>query len=99
MNDKVVFDRAPRRIYWEVTRACDLACRHCRAEAVPEREPAELTADEGLRLLDRLAAFDPPTIHLVLTGGDPLKRPDLVSGRPIVSHRGRASRATQGHPN
>lgn len=79
MNDKVVFDRAPRRIYWEVTRACDLACRHCRAEAVPEREPGELTTDEGFRLLDRLAAFDSPTIHLVLTGGDPLKRPDLFA--------------------
>ncbi len=77
MNSKVVFDRAPRRIYWEVTRACDLACRHCRAEAVPEREPGELSTGEAGRLLDRLAAFDSPAIHLVLTGGDPLKRPDL----------------------
>ncbi len=79
MNRRLVFDRAPRRIYWEVTRACDLACRHCRAEAVPEPDSAELTTDEGLRLLDRLSAFDSPTIHLVLTGGDPLKRSDLFT--------------------
>jgi radical SAM protein len=71
------FDRAPRRVYWELTRACDLACRHCRAEAVPEPDPAELTAPEGLALIDRLARFGAPLPHLVLTGGDPLKRPDL----------------------
>jgi radical SAM protein len=71
------FDRAPRRVYWELTRACDLACRHCRAEAAPEPDPAELTTPEGLVLIDRLARFGAPLPHLVLTGGDPLKRPDL----------------------
>ncbi len=69
MKPRLVFDRAPRRVYWETTRSCDLACRHCRAAAVPERDPAELTTEEGVRLLDRLAAFSPPTVHLVLTGG------------------------------
>ena len=72
-----VFDRAPLRVYWELTRACDLACRHCRAAAVQRRHPEELTATESLRLLERLAAFGDPKPHVVLTGGDPLKRPDL----------------------
>ncbi len=71
------FGRAPLRVYWELTRACDLACRHCRAEAVAARHPAELTTAEGLRLLEGLAAFGDPKPHLVLTGGDPLTRPDL----------------------
>ena len=71
------FDRAPRRVYWEVTRACDLACRHCRAEAAPEPDPAELSAAEGLELLQELARFGEPLPHLILTGGDPLKRMDL----------------------
>jgi radical SAM protein len=74
-----VFATAPRRIYWEVTAACDLACRHCRAEAVPEPDPAELSTAEGLALIDRLAGFGSPLPHLVLTGGDPLKRGDLWS--------------------
>jgi len=77
---RFVFDRAPLRVYWEVTRACDLACRHCRAEACPEPHPAELTTSQGLELLDRLTAFAAPgesPPHLVLTGGDPLKRADL----------------------
>jgi radical SAM protein len=72
-----IFDRAPRRVYWEVTRACDLACRHCRAEAAPEPDPGELGPEEGRRLLDDLMRFGPPLPHLVLTGGDPLKRADL----------------------
>jgi len=71
------FDRAPLRVYWEVTRACDLACRHCRAEAVARRHRAELTTHEGLQLLKDLASCDEPLPHLVLTGGDPFKRADL----------------------
>ena len=67
----------PLRVYWEVTRACDLACRHCRATANPIADPDELTTAEGLRLLKDLASFGEPYPHLVLTGGDPLKRDDL----------------------
>lgn len=79
MDYQPVFDRAPRRIYWELTRACDLACRHCRAEAMAQACPTELTPDESAALLDRLAAFGSPLPHVVFTGGDPLKRPDLWS--------------------
>lgn len=74
---RLVFDQAPLRVYWELTRSCDLACRHCRAEAVRLRHPDELSTAEGLRLLEQLAAFGDPKPHLVLTGGDPLQRPDL----------------------
>lgn len=72
------FDRAPRMIYWEMTRACALACRHCRAEAIPNRDPLELTTAEALRMLAQLREFGDPTPHLVCTGGDPLQRPDLL---------------------
>ena len=67
----------PLRVYWEVTRACDLACRHCRASAQPDPHPDTLSTVAGLRLLGDLAAFGAPLPHLVLTGGDPLKREDL----------------------
>ena len=88
MTSALRFDRAPRRVYWELTRACDLACRHCRAEAAPEPDPAELTTSEGLDLIDRLARFGPPLPHLVLTGGDPLKRPDLFALIAAARSRG-----------
>ena len=77
MTKAHAFDDAPRRVYWEVTRACDLACRHCRAEAAPTADPSELGPEEGQHLLHALARFGEPRPHLVLTGGDPLKRADL----------------------
>jgi MoaA/NifB/PqqE/SkfB family radical SAM enzyme len=73
---RYTFDRAPLRVYWEVTRACDLACRHCRAEAIARRHPAELDLREARRLFADLTT-DGARPHLVLTGGDPFKRPDL----------------------
>jgi len=69
------FDRAPMLVIWEVTQACDLACVHCRASAQPERNSAELTTEQGYRLLDEIRSFGEPL--MVFTGGDPLKRPDL----------------------
>ena len=64
-------------VYWEMTQACGLACRHCRAEAVSTAHPDELTFEEGKALLRQIAAFDKPSPHLVFTGGDPLRRTDL----------------------
>jgi radical SAM protein len=72
----VDFDRAPFVVIWEATQACDLACLHCRACAVPQRDPRELSTDEAKRLIDDIRRFGRPL--LVLTGGDPLKRPDAV---------------------
>jgi len=73
----VDFDRAPFLVIWEVTRACALACVHCRADAIPCRDPRELTTEEGFRLIDEVRAFTPLPLF-VLTGGDPMRRPDLV---------------------
>ena len=67
---------APRRVYWEMTRACGLACKHCRAEAQHTRLPDELNRAESFALLEALAAADPKPV-VVLTGGDPLERPDF----------------------
>jgi radical SAM protein len=69
------FDQAPMLVIWEVTQACDLACVHCRASAQSERSPAELSTEQGYRLLDEIRSFGEPL--MVFTGGDPLKRPDL----------------------
>ncbi len=71
------YSEAPVVVFWETTRACALKCRHCRAVAQPLRHPLELTTQEGFRLLEDLAAFDPPPI-VILTGGDPFMRRDLM---------------------
>jgi AdoMet-dependent heme synthase len=70
------FDDRPFIAIWEMTQACDLVCLHCRACAKPARDPAELSTQEARLLLDRLAAVEVPLV--VLTGGDPATRPDLV---------------------
>jgi len=72
---KYVFSNAPRNVYWETTIACSLACQHCRAQAIAERDPEELTTEEGFRLIDSVKELGS---LLVLTGGDPLERPDLI---------------------
>ena len=71
------YARNPMLVYWEMTQACALACRHCRAEAVDTPHPRELTHTESMDLLRQIAAFEKPLPHLILTGGDPLKRADL----------------------
>ncbi len=81
------FDRAPFTIAWEVTRACAYACRHCRAEAQPRRDPLELTTAEGRWLVEELASFGNRPI-LVLTGGDPLMRRDLFELAAHADRRG-----------
>jgi radical SAM protein with 4Fe4S-binding SPASM domain len=90
----------PLLVYWETTRACALACRHCRAEAMPCADPKQLTHLEGVGLLYQIVAFGDPLPHLILTGGDPLEREDLydliddartlrigVSITPSATHR------------
>ena len=69
------FNQSPLLVIWEATQACDLSCVHCRASALPGRNPDELTTDQGFRLLDEIRSFGDPL--MVFTGGDPLKRPDL----------------------
>ena len=71
------FAKNPMLVYWEMTQACALACRHCRAEAVSTPHPSELAHAESKTLLRQIATFDKPLPHLILTGGDPLKRADL----------------------
>lgn len=79
-------DRRPLVVAWEVTRACGYRCLHCRADAQPHRAPGELTEAEGHALVDDLARFGDTT--LILTGGDPMLRPDLVQIAARARDRG-----------
>ncbi len=71
------FDEKPLLVFWETTKACMLACKHCRASAILEPLPGELSHEEALRLIDDLAGFGKPLPILVFTGGDPLMRKDI----------------------
>lgn len=82
-RSKVDFAQRPMLVFWEATRACGVACRHCRASALTEPLPGELSTAEGLDLIDQVAGFGRPHPILVITGGDCLARPDLFE---LVAH-------------
>ena len=67
---------SPYIIFWELTRACLLSCKHCRAEAIKERHPNELSTDECFKLINQLTEFKTRPI-IVFTGGDPFMRDDM----------------------
>jgi len=77
------YERAPHLVFWETTKACSLACRHCRAEAQLEPLDHELTSAEGLAFIDQVADLDGPTPILIFTGGDCFERRDIVD---LVGH-------------
>lgn len=70
-----------RLIAWEVTRSCNLACKHCRAEAHTEPYPGEFSTEEAKALIDTFPETGSPII--IFTGGEPLMRPDIFE---LVAH-------------
>mgnify|MGYP000032401593 FL=1 len=76
MRGQLDLDQQPLVLIWEVTQACELACKHCRADAQPRRHPDELSTAEGKALLDQASEFGDGQL-VVLSGGDPLARGDL----------------------
>lgn len=66
----------PRLIFWETTAGCNLNCIHCRRITLADQlVPQDLTTDEAFRLIDQVAEFARPIF--VLSGGEPLFRPDI----------------------
>ncbi len=68
-------DFVPYLISWNLTRRCNLRCRHCYIDA-SRAMPGELNTQEALRVLEEIAQLSPETM-LILTGGEPLMREDL----------------------
>ncbi len=77
---------ACRLIAWEVTRSCNLACKHCRAEAHTEPYPGELSTEEAKALIDTFPEVGNPII--IFTGGEPLMRHDLFELIPYAKSKG-----------
>lgn len=91
------FSERPFIVIWEITRACELACRHCRAAAVARRHPAELEGAEVEKFLNQVAELNPALF--VITGGDPIMRKDLYSVIRSARSRGlRVSVSPSGTP-
>ena len=86
----------PKIVAWEITRRCELACRHCRGAARDHDYADELSTEECFKTVDALAAFSEPMI--ILTGGEPLMRRDVFDVARYATEKGcRVVLATCGH--
>lgn len=65
----------PKWIAWETTRKCNLRCIHCRSASDIHSPEGGFQTPEALRLIDTIADYYPAV--LVLSGGEPLLRPDI----------------------
>ena len=64
-------------LFLELTRRCNLSCRHCGSDCTSNVASEELTTDSWISVISHIAeAFSPPPF-LVLSGGEPLMHPDL----------------------
>ncbi len=68
------YNKKPILIFWETTKSCGLACRHCRASALEHSLPDELSYDDGIKFLKSITEFGKPYPVLILTGGDMMRK-------------------------
>ena len=95
-SKKPSFDQfKPRLIFWEVTKGCNLRCIHCRATATELSSPTDLPTERAINIIDQIASFSNPI--LVLSGGEPLYRPDIFDLASYATKKGiRVALATNG---
>ena len=98
MQFNMNYDENPFIVIWELTRACELKCLHCRAEAQFRRDPRELSFEQGKALIDDIKTMG--NAMLVFTGGDPLMRPDVFDIAKYAIDKGvRVSMTPSATPN
>lgn len=73
-------------VVWTITRRCNLRCLYCPSDSSNRPYPGELTTDEAKRVIDDLAGFGVPGV--VVSGGEPLMRPDIFELAAHAQHRG-----------
>jgi AdoMet-dependent heme synthase len=86
LANAAVFQPRPLQVTWEMTQACDWKATPARTVAHPPRDKKDFSTAEAFHLVEEVAAMHVPL--LVLTGGDPLLRPDLF---PVVEFAARHS--------
>jgi radical SAM protein with 4Fe4S-binding SPASM domain len=77
----------PFLISWNITKRCNLRCAHCYLDAAELEGSDEITTEEGIRFIDDIASLNPQAM-LILTGGEPLLRPDLTKLSSYASEKG-----------
>ncbi len=78
-DGRTVDDFKPYLVALNLTKRCNLKCAHCYLDATTKSAGGddELTTDECVRLIDQIAEVNKGCL-LVITGGEPLVRPDIL---------------------
>ncbi|MBI2412423.1 MAG: radical SAM protein [Deltaproteobacteria bacterium] len=77
----------PFLISWNITKRCNLKCAHCYLDAVELAGKDDISTAEALVFLDKIA-IDAPDAMLILTGGEPLLRPDIYDVASYANSKG-----------
>ena len=77
----------PFLISWNITKRCNLRCRHCYLDSAELEGAGDLPTDEAFRFVDEIASLNPNSM-VILTGGEPLLRPDCLDIAEYASHKG-----------
>jgi MoaA/NifB/PqqE/SkfB family radical SAM enzyme len=72
------------RVVWQITRDCDLGCRHCTVR--DDEDDSDHSTYAAYRVIDQIAAVHPREV--VLSGGDPLQRQDVYELIRYARRRG-----------
>ena len=76
-------------LFWECTTRCNLHCRHCGSDCMAASQDVDMPLEDFLRALDTIPRRErPPEFTVVLTGGEPLMRPDIAEVGRAIRQRG-----------
>lgn len=76
-------------LFWECTTRCNLHCRHCGSDCMAASQDVDMPLEDFLRAFDTIPVKErPPEFTVVLTGGEPLLRPDIAEVGRSIRQRG-----------
>lgn len=85
-------------VFLEITRRCNLQCRHCGSDCTSEKSPVELSTGEWISFIDKCCIHFGHDVSFVITGGEPLLHRDIeVIAQTIHNHGNRWGMVTNGY--
>ena len=89
MQQHIVAEHPLYQLFWECTLRCNLHCRHCGSDCKTVAGHPDMPLDDFLRVLDSIAKKkDPETVFVMITGGEPMVREDIVTCGEEIWKRG-----------
>lgn len=89
LTQRVIREHPLRQLFWECTLRCNLHCRHCGSDCKNISETMDMPKEDFLKVLDNVAAkTDPHKTMVIITGGEPLMRPDLEECGKAIYDKG-----------